>query len=280
MKQEALNPPVFLSILYTVVMEISSPSNPKVKWLRSVVEKKKLRQQEGVFVAEGVRLLEEAVRHDYRPKMIFCSDELSPRAFDLLRSLEKMTAEVYTLPERLFEKIGDTQTTQGVVGVFDVGIKFPDKPTFVLILDGVSDPGNAGTLLRSALAMGIDAVISTPGTVDLHSPKVVRSGMGAHFSLPLVEMEWSEIVSHLKHGQTIPFTIVCTVVEGGSPIWGSKQAFPLALVIGSEAHGVSEAGLSLADRLITIPMPGEAESLNAAIAGSIAMYEIMRSTQL
>jgi TrmH family RNA methyltransferase len=279
MKQEELIPPVFLSILYTEIMEISSSSNPKVKWLRSIIEKKKLRQQEGVFVAEGVRLLEEAVRHDYRPKMVFCSTELSTRAYDLVRSLENMTTEVYTLPERLFQKIGDTQTTQGVVGVFDVDTRFPENPTFILILDELRDPGNAGTLLRSALAMGVDAIIATPGTVDLFSPKVVRAAMGAHFTLPLVEMDWVVIASTFKSNDIDPFTFVCTVVEGGSPIWHSKPAFPLALVIGSEAHGVSEVGLSLADHLITIPMPGEAESLNAAIAGSIAMYEIMRSSQ-
>lgn len=279
MKQEELIPPVFLSILYTEIMEISSSSNPKVKWLRSIIDKKKIRQQEGVFVGEGVRLLEEAVRQHYSPKAVFYSDELTPRAYDLVHSLEKMTTDIYKLPEWLFQKIGETQSAQGVVGVFDIGTRFPENPTFVLVLDQLRDPGNAGTLLRSALAMGVDAIIATPGTVELFSPKVVRAGMGAHFSLPLVDMDWSMIASTLKQHDAESFTIVCTVVEGGNPIWESKPAFPLALVIGSEAHGVSEAGLALADQLVTIPMPGEAESLNAAIAGSIAMYEIMRSTQ-
>jgi RNA methyltransferase, TrmH family len=190
-----------------------------------------------------------------------------------------MTNEVYQLPEWLFQKIGDTQTTQGVVAVFETVTRFPENPTFVLILDQLRDPGNAGTLLRSAQAMGVGAIIATPGTVELFSPKVVRAGMGVHFSLPLIEMDWSMIASTLKNNATGPFTIVCTVVEGGAPIWASKPAFPLALVIGSEAHGVSTAGLALADQLVTIPMPGEAESLNAAVAGSIAMYEIMRSAQ-
>jgi TrmH family RNA methyltransferase len=280
MKQEELNPPVFLCILYTKTMELTSTSNPKVRWLRSIIDKKKIRQQEGVFVGEGVRLLEEAVRHNYSPKAVFYSEELTPRAYDLVHSLEKMSNEIYKLPEWLFQKVGETQTTQGVVAVFETVTRFPKSPTFVLVLDQLRDPGNAGTLLRSALAMGVDAIIATPGTVELFSPKVVRAGMCVHFSLPLVEMDWSMIASTIKNNDSTPFTILCTVVDGGTPIWESKPAFPLALVIGSEAHGVSKAGLALADQLVTIPMSGKAESLNAAIAGSIAMYEIMRTAQL
>ena len=277
MKQEDLIPPVFLSILYTENMDISSPANPKVKWLRGLFEKKKQRQQAGVFVAEGVRLLEESVRLGYSPKAVFHSDELSARANQLVDSMQDMSSEIYQLPAHLFQKVADTETSQGIVAVFETLSHFPASPNFILVIDQVRDPGNAGTLLRTALAMGVDAIIITPGTVDLYSPKVVRAGMGVHFSLPMVEMDWNMINLAVKKDRSV--SIVCTVVDGGTAIWELRPVFPLALVVGSEAHGVSDEGLSLADHLATIPMPGGAESLNAAIAGSIAMYEIMRLSQ-
>jgi TrmH family RNA methyltransferase len=129
--------------------------------------------------------------------------------------------------------------------------------------------------MRSAKAMGVDGIIVTPGTVDAYSPKVVRSAMGVHFALPVVNLTWSEI-NLLYPKLKSEITFITTVVEGGESILKLEMKFPLALVVGGEANGVCADALQRSDLNVAIPMRGNTESLNAGVAGSIALYEIMR----
>jgi TrmH family RNA methyltransferase len=166
----------------------------------------------------------------------------------------------------------DTQTPQGILLVLPLPEwDLPANLTFVLVLDQVRDPGNLGTLLRTALAANVDAVVLVPGNVDAFAPKVVRSGMGAHFKLPIISMDWETIGARLA-GLSL---FLADSGEGCAHV-EAELNMPLALIIGGEAEGAGEQAFNLATQRVHIPMPGQAESLNAAVAGAILMFEVVR----
>jgi TrmH family RNA methyltransferase len=145
----------------------------------------------------------------------------------------------------------------------------------VLVADALRDPGNLGTLLRTAAAAGVQAVFLAPGTVDAFAPKVLRGGMGAQFRLPVRNFTWDQIQSACSQPAE-PLTLYLAEAGQGRPLWETNLRRPLALVVGSEADGATEAGLAAANGFISIPMPGKSESLNAAIAAGIILFEVVR----
>ncbi|MFN2304994.1 MAG: TrmH family RNA methyltransferase, partial [Anaerolineales bacterium] len=176
-----------------------------------------------------------------------------------------------TTPE-LMASISDTENPQGILAVLErQALALPENPTFIILVDQMRDPGNMGTLLRTADATGADGVLLTPGTVDAFSPKVVRAGMGAHFHLPIQHKSWEEIKSYLQNRP-----VFLADVDGETPLWRVNFRQPCTLLIGGEAFGASDEGRSLATQRITIPMLGRVESLNAAIAAAILMGEVLR----
>jgi TrmH family RNA methyltransferase len=158
----------------------------------------------------------------------------------------------------------------------------PTELHFVLVADNLRDPGNLGPLLRTAAASGAQAALLSPGTTDAFAPKVLRAGMGAHFRLPVFHLTWDEIRAVCKEpvrpaGEPQrSLRIFLAEASDGTPCWDLDLRQPLTLIVGSEAEGASREALALADELITIPMPGKSESLNAAIAASILLFEIVR----
>ena len=257
-------------------MLITSTSNPNVQRLQKLLRKKKFRKTEGVFVAEGVRLLEEALLWGRTPLELYWGESISDRAQEIVAQFSAQTESTFQLADYLIDRVSETGTSQGVFGVFPVTQSMPEVLDFLLIADQIRDPGNLGTLMRSAKAMGVDAVITTYGTVDAYAPKVVRSAMGVHFALPIMELTWEEINDLFPGGQQDSLKFWTTVVDNGQSIIELETHFPIALVVGGEADGVSSSALSRSDVNVTIPMLGNTESLNAGIAGSIALYEIMR----
>jgi TrmH family RNA methyltransferase len=147
----------------------------------------------------------------------------------------------------------------------------PAGLTLSLILDGISDPGNLGTILRTAWATGVEAVFLMPGSVDAHNPKVVRAALGAHFRLPLIETNWEDLGQRLAHVES-------WLAEARQGLAYDQVDWrqPSALIIGSEAEGPSEAARRFTDRRVHIPMPGPAESLNAAVAAGVLLFEVAR----
>ena len=180
----------------------------------------------------------------------------------------------YRLFFRLFVKSSsDTGTPQGILAVLErIDLPVPDLPTFVLIPDQIRDPGNLGTLLRSAAAAGVDAVLLPPETTDAFAPKVVRAGMGAHFRLPIQSMTWDEIE---QVGKLAGLEVFLADMNGKF-CWEADLRQPLALIVGGEADGASEPARRLAMVSLRIPMPGKTESLNAGVAGSVLMFEVVR----
>jgi len=256
---------------------ITSTSNPKIQYVRELLRKKKFRTTEQVYVAEGVRLIEEAEKNEIHPEILLYSDAISDRGFEAITYFQNCEVPIFQVADHLLERVSDTKTSQGVIAVFSIEAKpFSATPSFLLIVDRVRDPGNMGTLLRTARAAGVDGVMILDGSVDVYSPKVVRAGMGAHFSLSIQTVTVEGLLANFDELFVNRPRIIAMVVSEGKPIWSSDLQQSCALVVGGEANGVSNEMLEICDEKITIPMEDDTESLNAGIAGSVALFEVLR----
>jgi len=252
---------------------ITSNQNPKVKLVRALLGRTKERREAGAFVVEGVRLLEEAVKSGWKIQFVLFDDSLNERGKSQVEGLRSKGVEVEEVSPSVMKSISETDAPQGVVAVVQfTNLPFPESPNFILIPDQIRDPGNLGTLLRSAAATGVQAVLIPPETTDAFAPKVVRAGMGAHFRVPIRMMSWGEIEQVIK----LEGLKVFVADMDGQSCWETNLREPVALIIGSEADGVSESARGVADGSISIPMTGEVESLNAGVAGSVLLFEAVR----
>jgi RNA methyltransferase, TrmH family len=260
---------------------ITSVQNPKIQWVRSLISHRQVREETNAFVVEGVRLAEEALASKIKPLLVLFSSQLSERGREISASFAGMGVQVEEISPRLMETIADTNSPQGLVVVLPIPKTIlPKTLDFVIVADNLRDPGNLGTLLRTAAASGAQAVLLTPGTTDAFAPKVLRAGMGAHFHLSILSQSWDQIRSFCKDSYQPPLNIYLAETENGIPFWKLDLRQPLALVIGGEADGASQEGRDAADANITIPMPGKSESLNAAIAAGILIFEVVRQRSL
>lgn len=259
---------------------ITSPHNPRLTRIRGLLEKRAQREEAQAFVVEGVRLVEEAQAAGLAPEVVLYSDRLSERGQAVVRGFENAGIEVIEVAARIMDGLAGTDTPQGLLAVLPMlRPTIPGPLDFVLIADNLRDPGNLGTLLRSAGAAGAQAVLLSPGTTDAFSPKVLRAGMGAHFRLPVFHRSWEEIRAICK-GSTPPLRVFLAESAEGAACWNLDLRQPLALMVGSEAEGPTPEARALADQPITIPMPGKSESLNAAVAASILLFEVVRQRYL
>jgi TrmH family RNA methyltransferase len=252
---------------------ITSARNPKVQHIRALQRLAKRRAEAGAFVVEGVLLAEEALRSGWPVRLALYTADLADRHQGLVRALQSRgVAE--QVSATVMAASSDTQTPQGILLEVELRkLHLPRALTFVLILDGVADPGNLGMLLRSAAAADCDAVLLAPGCVDPYSPKVVRSGMGAHFHQPVLNQSWKEIEKLLRQHD---LQVFLAEAWQGEPYDKQDLTRPLALILGGEARGAGDEAAKLAPRLLQIPMPGSVESLNVAAAGSILLFEVVR----
>ncbi len=165
---------------------ISSSQNPKIKLARALTGRPKERHETEAFLAEGVRLVEEAFAANWPFRFVLVSDELSERGKELIRKLEDKKIDVEKVESGLLQSLSKTETSQGILAILnDSPLPILQSPNFILIPDSIRDPGNLGTLLRTADAASVQAVLIPPETTDAFAPKVVRAGMGAHFRLPI-----------------------------------------------------------------------------------------------
>ena len=255
---------------------ITSVQNPKIKWVRSIQGNSRLRKSEGVFVVEGVRLVEEALNGGWEARLVLYSAELSPRGRQVLEGFAGGGVPLEEVSPQVMRQSSDTDTPQGLLAVLaQRSPPLPESLDFVFIPDAVRDPGNLGTMLRTASAAGVQAVLLPPGSVDAFSPKVLRAGMGAHFRLPVLSLPWEQIEAALQ-----PLTVYLAAAGGGDPYWEADFRPHLALIIGGEAEGAGPQAQRLTDQCVCIPMPGGGESLNAAAAGAVLLYEVLRQRGL
>ena len=254
---------------------ITSAQNPKLKLARSLMGRPKERHAAGAFVAEGVRLVEEALSAAWPIQFVLYTPRLSERGRELVQKLEAHGCEMEQVTDVLLNAISKTEASQGLLAVLDYSpLPLPHPLNFALIADSIRDPGNLGTLLRTAAAAGVQAVLLPPETTEPFAPKVVRAGMGAHFRLPIFNLSWDEI-----RMATRSLKVYLADMQG-SPCWQTDFSQPLALIIGGEAEGATEEARRLADGTVSIPMPGKTESLNAGVAGAVLMFEVVRQRKI
>jgi len=258
---------------------ITSSQNSKIKLVRALLGRAKERRDANAFVVEGVRLVEEAINSNWGFQFALYDEPLNEKGKSLVEGLKSGGVEVEEVSESVMKSLSETETPQGILAVVEIsnlpilrqaqdGVS--NSLNFVLIPDQIRDPGNLGTLLRTAAAAGVQAVLLPPETTDAFAPKVLRSGMGAHFRLPIHTMTWDEI-----HEQTNGLQVYLADMDGQS-CWETDLREPLVLIIGGEAEGASEEARRLAIQKISIPMAGNVESLNAGVAGSVLMFEVVR----
>jgi len=251
-----------------------SPQNPRLAALRALLDARGRREQ-GRFLIEGPTLLAEAGASGLRIEAIFATGPAAERYGDAIAGFEADGVAAYTLPESALARLSDLTTPPGLVAVAELpGASVDDvlaRPGPVLLLAGVADPGNAGTLVRSADAFGAAGILAARGGVDPFSPKVVRAAMGSLFRLPVALVTADEV---MEAAATAGRTIVAADLAG-EPLWDADLPAGAILAVGNERHGVG-GFLPRWDRAVRIEQGGQAESLNAAVAGSIFLYLVSR----
>ena len=281
------------------MIQIESLTNPKIK-LAAQLAKRMAREKTGKFLAEGVRLAEMAAASDWDVGYALVTPHAAgePRAAAVIATLEENGVPVALVPESVYQKAGDTQTPQGLLlvlaqkqrslddlarltktsvsptGTATAGASAAAQPPCYVVLDRIQDPGNLGTILRTADAAGMAGLILLKGTTDIYSPKVVRAAMGSLFHLPVVSGVTEE--AFLSFARESGLRLYATALDAKArPYDAADFAGPTAIVFGNEGQGVSETLLASSETLY-IPMYGGAESLNVAVSTAIVLYEAVR----
>lgn len=222
-------------------------------------------------------MAEEAFSAGWDAILILHDQTLNARGRSLVRAYQGKGAPIETVSEDMMQRISDTESPQGILIVLrKKQFEALPKLDFAVILDGVRDPGNLGTIFRAAAAAGVQAVFLPPGNVDPFSPKVVRAGMGAHFRMPIFTVQWNEITERVRQARLRCFL---AAAGEGKPLYQVDFRQPLALIIGGEASGAGVGSRALADDYVHIPLHANVESLNVSTAAAILFYEVVRQRE-
>jgi len=255
---------------------ITSTSNGRVKRVRALQANRRDRWNEKSFILEGSRLALEVIHVGIPVKLVFHTERFKAKEAGLVNGLARLGGEIQVVSEPVMASCSSTESPSGILVVVPFPeLQVPEKLTLSIVVDGVADPGNLGTLLRTAWAAGVEAVFLTEGCVDPFNPKVVRAAAGAHFHLPVIPMDIKEIVDCLKGLET-------WLAESRAGIAYNEVDWrrPSALIIGSEAHGIRDELGSLGQKRVHIPMKEGVDSLNAAVAASVILFESARQREL
>lgn len=254
---------------------ITSRTNPQVKHVRKLQGDRRYRYDQRAFVVEGTRWLQEVVAANLNPLAVYVTPAWQDDP-EHLTLLDRLDIEPVPVDEPVLATMSDTATSPGVLAVLPMTPHpLPANPGLLLILDAITTPGNLGTMLRTAAAAGVDGVLLGPGTVDPYNPKVVRGSMGALLRLPIVQAEWDELAT-LTEGMDIWLA----AAQDGQPYSAIDWTRPAAILIGNEAQGAGPEANALAGGRVTIPMVDSTESLNAAVAAGILLFEAARQRAL
>lgn len=259
------------------ISSITSLQNDKVKTMAGLLDKKH-RDRNGKYIVEGVHLVQEALLADAQvDTVVFDAERGMPEELEAL--LQEAKCELVEASPAVMARCTGTDTPPPIFGVVakferDASSLFTGTGnSLVIVLDGVRDPGNVGTIIRSADAAGADAVVLGRGCVDLYNPKTVRSTMGSLFHLPIIE---AELASLLPEAKSRGIRLVGTSLQASSTCYSYDWRRPTWLLLGNESNGLSSESLQLVEENVIIPMRGGSESLNVAMAGTVLLYEAMR----
>jgi TrmH family RNA methyltransferase len=249
----------------------------KLLTLARDLRRRKAREKQSLFSAEGVRTVEELLRSPLRVRGALFTNRLSdtPRGSELHTALQQQGIELLEVSDEEFVTAAETESPQGILAIAEIPdttldtLRLAERVRLV-VLDGVQDPGNAGTITRTAAALGATALIAMPGTVDLWNAKVVRSGMGASFHMPVLAAGWAELASFTQAHSVS----VWGADAAGVPLESVRAPARLALVVGNEGAGLSAEARQSADTLVALPIGSTVESLNVAVATGILLYQL------
>jgi TrmH family RNA methyltransferase len=249
----------------------------KLLTLARDLKRRKARERQGLFVAEGMRMVEELLRSPLRIRGALITPQLAttPRGSALRDALLARSVEVAEVGETEFASAADTESPQGVLAIAVAPAPRLEelhlsKPSRLLVLDGVQDPGNVGTILRTAAAFGATATLALPGTVDLWNAKVVRSAMGAHFAHPAIHCTVEALAAFLDAHDVAMWA----ADAGGVPLGTLEAPARLALALGNEGAGLSAPVRARAAAVVSIPIAPDVESLNVAVSAGIFLYSL------
>ena len=256
--------------------EITSKDNKIFRHALSL-KTKKYRDRYGEYLIEGPNLLKEALKEEIDVEAVFVRPEMTDEEAGIIEEGPELDRKTFILSNRLFDELKDTETSQGIVTVVrkrqDPSPKGRPGGNYV-VLDRLQDPGNIGTILRTADAAGYEMAVFMKGTADPFSPKVVRSATGSLFRLPMVFVEDAEELTELVH--SAGKRLIATAMDAEKAYYDCDLEKDAAIIIGNEGNGISPELMMRADEKIMIPMAGNTESLNAAVAAGILMYERIR----
>lgn len=255
---------------------ITSKDNEIIKNIRKLKEKK-YRDANNEYLIEGIKLIKEAVEEKAKIKLIVvCEESIEDGDIDQKLLYEIAKYDCIYVNKKVFSILTDVQNPQGILAVIEKKNNEEDinyKEDIIVVLDGIQDPGNLGTILRTIDSVGLSQVIVSKETADSYNPKVVRSTMGAIFRVNVIESE--DLLQTLKNLKKHKYKIMSTSLETNNSVYDVEYNKKV-IVIGNEANGVSKNVLEYADEKIKIPMLGKTESLNASVATSIILYEYVR----
>ena len=256
---------------------ITSKDNEIIKSIRKLKEKK-YREESKKFIVEGIKMVEEAMQEKASiDKIVICEDCSQEDYYHRLDIYELAKNEIITVSEKVFKELTNVEKPQGILAV----VHKPEpkalqyKEDIIIALDGVQDPGNLGTILRTIDSVGLTQVILGEKTADPYNPKVVRSTMGAIYRVHMIQTE--NLVNTLKQAKKNQYKIIATALTQDSKSLYDTSLKEKVIVIGNEANGVSEEVLKMTDEKMMIPMLGKTESLNAAVATGVILYEYARN---
>ncbi|HEX6594591.1 MAG TPA: RNA methyltransferase [Bacillota bacterium] len=245
---------------------ITSVQNEKVKTWRKLHTKKE-RTRRGIFLVEGFHLVEEAYKSDWEFVELIVVDHVH------VPPIIEHVPTTY-VSEQVFKHISKTKTPQGIAAVLKMKPPCVEVGNLVLLVDAIQDPGNLGTIIRTADAAGFEAIILGEGTVDLYNDKVIRATQGSLFHVPIFSASLCEKMTELKE---CGFNIWASALTNSQPYVDVQPSERTALIVGNEANGISKQHLKRADTIVKIPIYGQAESLNVSIAAGILMYYIKQT---
>lgn len=255
---------------------ITSSSNNKIKQVIQLKKKAKARVEAGLFLVEGIKMVEEAIAFGIKEAFVAESKEA-----ELMQNHDKLLKSVHyeVVSDKLFQEMSDTVTPQGILAIvqmpqYSLEDMLRAEDGHIMLLENLRDPGNLGTVIRSAEGAGATGVILSRESADIFNPKVIRSTMGSIFRVPFCYVE--DFVATLQVVKDHGITIYAAHLKGTKQYECFDYTKPCGFMIGNEANGLSEEASMQADTLIRIPMAGQVESLNAAIAASILMFEVAR----
>ena len=255
---------------------ITSKDNELIKHIKKLKDKKE-RDLSNEYIIEGIKLIQEAIQENAKIKqIIICDDCEKTESIPKELMYEIAKQECIYVTNKVFDSITEVMNPQGILAIIEKQskeIQIDDKQDIILALDDIQDPGNLGTILRTADSIGLTQILVSKGTADCYNPKVVRSTMGAIFRVKIIECE--DLVKTLKEIKKHKFEIVVSSLQTDNSIYDINY-HKKVIVIGNEANGVKKEIQDLADKKIKIPMLGKTESLNASVATGIILYEYVR----